>query len=399
MTPDKRRIVLAFVLFNFLFAFANWMVIVYLPIYLRNDLGFSSGRIGVLVGASIVTTLLLIVPLGYLSDRVSPKRIVQVGAALFVVYAAALTVVRTFWGLLAAQIIGGTGEAIILIVLPALLYKDLDAVGRGRSVGLFIAGSMFGFAMGPLASGALLEWAGLAYSALFGVIGGVAALLLVVSMSLKDAPPFPIRLADYMGDIKRREVLLVVIAIAGLGVHFGQERTNYPLFLRNVLELSQWDVGLVFALLGSWMGCMTLLIGRLFDRNTHLLILIGVGLALSGGMHIVTPHMTTFGGVLAVRAVHTAGDVAAIFCFSVIVASIFPQRRMGGNAGFMFLFRAVGGVVGAAAAGLLDKLFPSLKVSFAVAGGTMIVCGAVLLLNWRTLRRVSHGMREAGKRN
>lgn len=390
---EKRRIVLAFSLFNFVFAFANWMVVVYLPIYLRNELVFSPQRIGVLIGAYMITTLLLILPLGYLSDRVSPKRVVQVGAGLFVVHAAMLVLARTFWGLLAAQIIGGMGSSIILIVLPALLYKDLDAVGRGRSIGVFIAGGMFGFALGPLASGALLDWAGLPYRAVFGVVGGMAALLMGVSMWLKDAAPLRIHLADYLGDIRRREVLLVVIAIAGIGFHFGQERTNYPLFLRNVAGLSAWNVGLVFALLGSWMGGTTLLIGRLFDRNTHLLVLMGAGLALSGGMHIATPHVGTFGAILAVRALHTIGDVAVIFCYSVLVASIFPQERLGGNSGFTFLFRAMGAVVGATVAGQLDKAFPSLKVSFAAAGGVMIVCGAVLLLNWRTLARVSRGMR------
>jgi MFS family permease len=393
----KRRIVLAFSLFNFLFAFVNWMVIVYLPIYLRNELAFRPGRIGALISMYIATTLLLILPLGYLSDRVSPKRIVQVGAVLFAVYAVLLATARTFWAFAAAQLIGGTGEAVILIVLPALLYKDLDAAGRGRNVGLFIAGSMFGFALGPLASGTLLDEAGLSYPAMFGTVGAVAALLVALSVTLKDAPPLRIHLADYLGDIKRREVLLVVVAVAGMGVHFGQERTSYPLFLRNIAALSPFQVGLMYALLGSWMGAFTMLIGRLFDRHAHLLGLIGVGLALSGGMHMVTPYVGTFGGVLAVRAVHTAGDVSGSFCYCVVIASIFPQPRLGGNTGFMLLFRAVGGVVGAAVAGPLDAAFPSLKASFAVAGLAMIGCGAVLFLNRRTLRRLLQGVRAPGR--
>lgn len=389
----KRRIVLAFSLFNFLFAFVNWMVIVYLPIYLRNELAFGPGRIGAIVGTYIVMTVVLILPLGHLSDRVSPKRIVQVGAVLFAVYAVLLATARTFWAFAAVQLIGGTGEAVILIVLPALLYKDVNAAGRGRNVGLFVASGMFGFAFGPLASGLLLDEAGLSYPVMFGAVGAVAALLVALSVTLKDAPPLRIHLADYLGDIKRREVLLVVIAVAGIGVHFGQERTSYPLFLRNVAALSPFQVGLMYALLGSWMGAFTMLIGRLLDRHAHLLGLIGVGLALSGGMHLVTPYVGTFGGVLAVRAVHTAGDVSVIFCYSLVIASIFPQPRLGGNTGFMLLFRAVGGVVGAAVAGPLDAAFPSLKASFAVAGLAMIGCGAVLFLNRRTLRRLLQGVR------
>lgn len=398
MTPDgpasgTRRIVLAFSACNFLFGCASWMLVAFLPIYLHNDLLWSAGRVGVLIGAYIVTMLLLIVPLGYLSDRVSPKRLVQMGAALYIVYALLLASVTTFGAVLAAQIVGGMGEAVILIVLPALLYKDLGAAGRGRSVGAFVAGSMFGFSIGPLAAWALLDGVGLPYRGLFGMVSGVAVALMAVSTLLKDAPPLSIHLADYLGDIKRREVLLVVIAIAGLGVHFGQERTTFALFLRNVAEFSRLGVAGIYGVIGIWMGALSLLMGRIFDRYSHILVLIGVGLALSGGFHVVTPYFRGFGDLVAVRAIHTIGDVMVIFSYSVIVASIFPRARMGGNTGVALMFRAVGGVLGAAISGQLDKAFPSLTTSFAFAGGALIVCGAVLLLNWRTFRRVSHGIR------
>ncbi len=391
------RVVLPFAFCNFLFVSANWMGFVYLPIYLRHALELSSGQVGFLVGAYIVTTLLLILPLGYLSDRVSPKRIVQVGAVLYMLYGVALASVRTFWLVLGAQIVGGAGEAIVVIVLPALLFKDLDTLGRGRRVGLFVAGATFGFSAGPLLASLLLHVVGAGYRVLFAGVSVVAGVLLAVSVLLKDAPPLRIHLGEYLGDIKRREVLLVVLAIAGIGVHFGQERTSYPVFLSTVRGLPGLGVGSVFVIIGVWMGGLMLLIGRVFDRHSHVVALIGAGLALSGAMHIVTPHVGAFGGVVVVRMIHTIGDVIVVFCFNVLIVSIFPQPRMGGNAGFMYLFRAVGGVVGAIAAGQLDRLVPSFKLSFAVAGGVMIVVGAVLLLNWRTLRRVSHGIRaEAG---
>ncbi|MBN1916821.1 MAG: MFS transporter [Verrucomicrobia bacterium] len=390
---DTRRVVLAFAACNFLFSCASWMLVAFLPIYLRNDLGWSAGRIGMLIAAYIVTTLLLIVPLGYLSDRVSPKRLVQAGAALYIVYALLLTSVQTFGALVAAQIVGGMGEAVILIVLPALLYKDLGVTGRGQNVGAFVAGSMFGFSIGPMAAWALLDVAGLAYRGLFGMVCGVAVVLVLVSTLLKDAPPLSIHLADYLRDIKRREVLLVVIAIAGLGVHFAHERTTYALFLKNVAQFSRLGVAGMFGVIGIWMGVLSLLMGRIFDRNSHVLVLIGVGLALSGGFHAATPYVRGFGNLVVMRAIHTIGDVMVIFSYSVIVASIFPRARMGGNTGFALMFRAVGGVLGAAVAGLLDKEFTSLTPSFAFAGGAMIVCGAVLLINWRTFRRVSHGIR------
>jgi len=387
------RVVLPFVLCNFLFLTASWMGFVYLPIYLRQELALSSGQVGFLVGTYIVTTLLLIVPLGYLSDRVSPKRIVQVGAVLFMLYGGALAWGRTFWLLLGAQLIGGAGEAIVVIVLPALLFKDLKPIGRGRRVGLFVAAATFGFSAGPLLASLLLYVVGAGFRVLFAAVSGVAGVLLAVSVLLKDAPPLRIHLGDYLGDIRRREVLLVVLAIAGIGVHFGQERTSYPVFLSTVRGLPALGVGSVFVIIGVWMAGLMLLIGRVFDRHSHVVVLVGAGLALSGGMHIVTPYVGVFGGVVVVRMIHTIGDVIVVFCFNVLIASIFPQPRMGGNAGFMYLFRAVGGVVGAIVAGQLDRLVPSFKLSFAFAGGVMILAGVVLLSHWRTLRRVAHGIR------
>ena len=382
---------------QFLFIFASWLFVVYLPIYLRNELEppMSPDRIGALISVYMFTTLLLILPLGYLSDRVSERRILQVGAGLFVVYAALLLVVRSFWGLLAVQLTGGTGEAILLIVLPALLYKKLGPVQRGRRVSGFIAAGLLGCAVAPYPCALLVEKAHLPYTTLFGISFGASVLLFVAVSCLEETPPFAIRIADYLPDIRRREVLLVVIAICGLGIHAGQERTDLSLYFRNVAQFSLLELSLLFSLFGLWTAALTRLMGRLFDRNTHLLLLLGVGLALSGGLHIATAHVRTIGLVLGVRLLHTVGDVIVIFCYSVMVASIFPQQRLGGNSGFTYLFRATGAVVGAAVAGQLDKLFPSLQVSFAAAGGAMIVCGAVLLLNWRTLARVSRGMRVA----
>ena len=365
---------------------------VYLPLYLENDLGFGKGFLGILIAAYLITTLILVAPLGYLSDRISPKRIIQLGISLVIIYGFSLTSIKFFWGLFIAQIIGGVGESLIVIALSSLYYKHLDVANRGRNVGIYVAAGLLGFAFGPLISGFVLDTLRVSYRGLFLLVAFLGFVLLLFSTFLRDYPPFRIRLLEYKGDILRKEVLLLIVIFLGLGIHFGNERTSYFLYLRNTASLSRLQIGQLNTILGVWMGILSFMIGRLFDRSKKILFFVSVGLAVSGSFHFLTTYFRNFSSILLCRLCHTGGDALAIFSLGVLAASIFPASRMGGNYGFIYLFRTSGGFVGAIISGFLDKMYPSYRISFAMAGGILILAGIFIALNHRTVAHLSKNL-------
>ena len=387
--PSQKRIVITFSLAVFLFALSAWVVAVYLPIYLEEVLDFSRSYIGLLISIYSVTLIVLVAPLGHLSDRVSPRRIVQVGLLFFAAYCFALGGVQTVLLLAAAQVLGGIGSSLVIIALHSLYYKHLTLSRKGRKVGLYMFAMFLGFAVGPLVSGFLLKRCGLSYRAIFLIAGGVIVGLLLFSKVLKDSEPFRIRLLDYKQDILRKEVFLLICMLLAMGFHYGHERTSFALYMKNVVGLDDFAVGSVFAVLGLWIGIMGLVAGTLFDRNKKILLFICGGLVLSGSSHIATAYTESYATVLLARIVHTTGDGIVIFSMNAIIASIFPAKRMGGNFGFTSFFRMQGAFLGALISGLLDT-HASYRTSFIVAGSCTILVGFLLAANWRTMLKLSN---------
>jgi len=379
---------LTFSLAVFFFSLSAWVVAVYLPIYLDKILGLSRWYIGLLISIYAVTLIVLVAPFGHLSDRVSPKRIVQIGLLSFAAYCVLLARAQTLPLLAVAQVLGGIGNSLVIIALHSLYYKHLTSSRRGQKVGLYIFALFLGFAVGPLLSGFVLKRGDLSYTTVFLVAGGVVVGLLLFSEVLKDSAPFKIRLLEYKQDIFRKEVFLLICMLIAMGIHYGNERASFSLYMKHVVGLDDFAIGSVFAVLGFWIAILSVVTGTLFDRNKKVLLFICAGLILSGSSHIATAYADSYATVLLARTLHTTGDAVVIFSMNAIIASIFPAKRMGGNFGFTSFFRMQGAFLGALMSGLLDA-HASYRASFIVAGSCTIFVGLLLASNWRTMLSLS----------
>lgn len=388
LSSSQRRIVLTFCIAGFTYFFSTWAVAVYLPIYLEKSIGLSRMAIGSLISLYTVTLLLLVAPFGHLSDRASPKRIIQTGMLLFTVHALVLASAKQLPAFVVAQVIGGIGNSLVVIGLPSLYYKHLSPSRRGQKVGIYIFATFVGFGFGPLVGGFLINYCALSYREIFLVLAALMLGLLLFSKSLKDSAPFKMRLFEYREDLFRKEVFLLMCMLVAMGIHYGNERTSLPLYMTDVIHLDDFDVGMVFAVLGFWIAVLSAVAGTLWDRNKKVLLFICLGLVVSGLSHMGTAFTNSYASVLLVRLFHTTGDALVIFSIHAIIASIFPSARMGGNVGFTYFFQMLGGFFGAFVSGYLDG-HSTYRASFLVAGSGTIVVGLLLAANWKTMLSLS----------
>jgi MFS family permease len=143
---------------------------------IRKSLQLSDVQIGVLIGpAFILFYSLVALPIGWLSDRVSRKRIILFGLVFWSISTSWTGAAGRFWQILSARMGIGIGEATLN---PAAISIISDLVPRqsvSKAVAVFIAIGALGAGLGSMLGGLLLGWLGQAHG-LSGlpVIGGMA---------------------------------------------------------------------------------------------------------------------------------------------------------------------------------------------------------------------------------
>jgi MFS family permease len=118
------------------------------------ELGADAWLIGLILGASTLTGVLIKFPAGALSDVLGRRRILLLGAAFFAFPPFLYLLVQDAYTLLGLRFLRGLATAIFSPVASAAV-ADLFKAGRGEKLGWFASANEFGSAFGPLLGGAL----------------------------------------------------------------------------------------------------------------------------------------------------------------------------------------------------------------------------------------------------
>ncbi len=367
----------------FVFNLTDWMLLAYLPVHLQS-LGFGGHAIGGFMALLTVATLLLVLPFGLISDRVSPKRLIFLGLGLNMAFAGGLAVTHSTPGLAAVFVIGGVGFTCYYIPLNSLYFKLLGDEHRGVQVATMFAGMVLGYGFGPLLGGVILTR--LPMEALFGIAVGGFALLGALVAFLPDTRPIRFDIARYRDDLKRPAVLFLVASTFVVASHTGVERTSLTLLMTEVVGLSSTKVGLVYACVGVWIAGIGLLAGSTFDRTRRVVIVLSMGLAWSGIFQAATAFAGSFASLLAIRLLHTFGDAFFFILNPILMSLIFPDTRMGGHFGFILTVNMFSSSLFAYLAGVISQPWGH-GVAFILNGAMMVAMAAAFLCLRQPIRR------------
>lgn len=185
---------LLFPLCSFLYTAVFWMILAFLPVYLKDE-GLADPTIGIVFGAYSISALLLMVPLGVLSDRFRPKRILIFGGFITLLHIQGLKAAASPWQFILPAVCGGMGWATFQIVLLALYLKVIGEENRGRNIAFYTAGQFLGFGVGPLPAGML--WGAMDYARLLTLSEIGAVFLILALLALQDSSPIRFHWGDY----------------------------------------------------------------------------------------------------------------------------------------------------------------------------------------------------------
>lgn len=326
----------------------------FVPIYFQ-ELGLSGIQTGIYFAFTSAAALLLALPVGVSSDRMSIAKILALGLALTAIHRLGFLVSRTFAWFCLYALLGSFGARFYGTAIQALFFK-LSGDENRQKTGYYMLTHFASSAVGMVLGGWLIQRFDFRASFLFGLVGNLLMALFALRLPKNDT--VQIELAEYKRAVLQPNVLLLTGIFFLSSLHWGAEQTSYLPFLKQNLGLSIFDSSLYVATALFCVGSGTYLGSWLLERKLvkDLPTLLWIGLLMGGVFHILmtVPHV---GLSLVFRCLHEIGDGFAFLVYYHGIAKVFRLEKIGGCAAFVSLWMAVGALFGSLIYGWMGARF------------------------------------------
>jgi MFS family permease len=366
------------------------------------EAGAESWLIGLILGASTITGVLVKLPAGALSDILGRRRMLLLGAAFFAFPPFLYLLVDDPYTLLGVRFLHGFATAIFSPVAAAAV-ADLYRQGRGEKLGWFASSYDMGAAFGPLIGGVVLAslvGPGLAkFHFIYLVVGGLGvvafllALLLPIGRATPAAGPASTTATPKAGRwklfrqgvgevVSNRTILITSSVEAAVFLGVGALLGFLPLYARNIVHLNDayvavliW-VPLVMAMAGKP------LTGRISDKVGRRPVILA-GLTLCVAMLPLVPLTTSLVPLLVEGAVFGLGMAIVTPAATALVADLCKAGNYGAAMGVFGTIWDIGDASGPILAGAIIFALGNLEsaaaylVAFAAIAGVMALVGLI----------------------
>ena len=408
-TPAVRAYTVGLLTFIYTANYVDRQIVAILLQSIKLDMGLSDTQLGLLSGlAFAIFYATLGIPIAYLADRMSRKKIIIISLSLFSVMTIICGYAQNFAQLLLARIGVGVGEAGTSPPSHAMIADMYAPNERATPLAIFALGINIGLLIAFLVGGWVNHHYG--WRTAFQVVALPGLLLAVVAMfTLRDPPRglsdgHEAQKAPPLGEVAlyilHNKTLRQLIIGSTLVVTVGYGAIAWlPTYFVRVHAMTTIDVGQILALLiGIGGGTGTALGGHFADRlgkrdvrwNLWLIILLAlVGLPFSVGAYLATD--TTWAIVLLAFPV----SVGALYfgpTLAMLHTLVKPEMRSLASAILLFINNIIGLGLGPLMIGGLSDYFSAdygaRALPYAMVTSTLLAIWASLHL-WlaaRTLR-------------
>jgi len=283
VTPDFARIWLA--TFGAFMTFG--MVVLALPLYVKDELGYGSVGVGLAMGAASMTAIVFSPLSGRIADRRGRRPLFLWGGLVMLACYLGLALLPALGGVVAIRLLAGGAEAAFCIGAYTAAMDLAPEERRGEAVSLVTLASYLGLTIGPVAGDLIRGEA--RYRAVWLVTAALALGATAAVATLRETKPETEEAAH--GWLPPRAALrpgaLVIVGLLG----FGGFVAFAGIYAR---DLGIERPGLIFALFGGTVAAVRFFGRRLPDalgaRRTLELsfVFLAIGLALIGGWRSTT---------------------------------------------------------------------------------------------------------------
>ena len=401
--PDRQQLRSVYAFGIFSMALIDVFVFL-IPIYAGITLGMSDGKIGALVGARSILSLLLSIHGGTLMDRFGTRRITLVFTGAIVICAPLFPLLSTFGALLVLQAISGFAISLGWSGAQTLIARV--AYGNAEYIGRFSTFARIGTTVAPPITGFLFDVGGawLAYS--FGMLWAVAAFIALwrapepnkkiannfkdQNDSLPEDPEQKFRLSDLLprlSDYGASFALLAIPAVAFTAIamlvrnsSYGIQTTVYVTYAEGA-GLTATKIGLLFAAIELTSGIASWFAGRTMRRfdpiqtlsiTTLITIVIITMTPMIGGLS--TTAWGVFGLLLVAQITRgVTQGISQPILFSVQAISV-KRNQQGSVVGIRQTMNRISGIIIPPLIGFISDAYGREESFYVVGGGLFLLC-------------------------
>jgi MFS family permease len=262
-------------LVSFFTDFSTEMVLGVLPLFVVKDLGASRAILGAMEGSAELTSYVLRMVSGSLSDKIGKRKIfVVIGYALSTASKPFFVLSSGWLDVFIVRVADRMGKGIRTAPRDALIADSVSESISGKAFGIHRTIDQMGAIIGPIVAFAILEVTDIRYVFLFSLIPGAVAIIILV-FYVKEISTTEIRkkfsetrifsnIANIVRENKPFTVLLIVSAIFSLGAFnfsfvllkasdSGVEESLIPIVYA-VINISHTAIGIPSGLLADKIG-------------------------------------------------------------------------------------------------------------------------------------------------
>ena len=357
-----------------------------LPLLAR-DLGATPPMVGLVVGASTLTGIVLKLPAGAWSDVLGRRPLLLAGTIMFAAMPITYLGVASLGMLVALRFLHGSATAIVGPVAAASLSDLAPPIRRATWLSTYATCQGAGQALGPIVAGYLIG--GGRYDLAFITAALVASVTPLLAARWPATVPVAHRSArrahvlQGVRDVCRQPlILLTSLTQAGQFVMNGSLNAFLPLFARDTIGLSASRLGWLFALQTLTTLAMRPIIGRVSDQVGRRGV-IATGLTVCSGAVWLVSLADAWPGLVIGVTLYAIGVAVTTAATSAYITDLSHQARYGAAHGVFGSIYDVGDALGPIAAGLLVASvgYARMFQGMALVGLTMALVFSVA--SWR----------------
>jgi MFS family permease len=360
---------------------AQFAIVPVMPTY-AHQFGLSGFQQGAVLAATGLATLAVSVPAGIVSDRVGARRLTLWAGLLMTIALFGQSLAGGFPALFGSRLVFGVGYG---VVWTAGLSWIADTVSAGPGLGGSVASAGLGGVAGPAASGALVQYFGLAIPWL---AAGTAFAVITAGLSLLRTPVRVAAVTAPLGAHLRavtadRNTICAAAAIVTAGVTTGVCAVLVPALL-HADGASPGRIGLAFSVAGMLFAAGSTATAAAGRRAVSIPVICCGMLALMAALSPATLTTAPLAIVATLCAATAARSVLWTVSYPLAAkGSVQNSAGIGVAVGLLNGIWAATAVLGPLTAGLAAEHF-SPRTTF---GLTEVSCAAALAaaaVVWRT---------------